>query len=334
MAQPIAIAQYAVVTGKTKDTALAMALANNPIPAEFFSWQHNDLPANFVTGANLATSLTERIILLLTELWPSIEQAIADSEVYLLLPEFSGVDSAELHYLLQAIMRQFPSLLRSEHCKVFPYGRAAALMAFAAANAKLNSNISSNKSKNIWLLAVDSLAVATRLDKHTAQAVASEGAVAVCLTLSNTGLVSLLHAADVNISKRLATANTNAASAGAINASADNDELALADLFLKVVSEYNQPLGYIMLPDTGETKLTSAWLQQYQHLHGVVDSNTQFEFPSYFTGELGTAGGLYRLLYMYLSFEQQRLTAPLLQCEIAEQSYRAVSVFSYQSMPQ
>jgi hypothetical protein len=329
MAKPIAITHYAAVTGKTTDTALAMALVNNPIPADLLSWNNSAVPTNFIANGKIADGLVERILLLLTELWPSIEHTITDAEVYLLLPEFSGIDNLELQQLLQAIMRQFPALLRSEHCKVFPYGRAAALMAYSAANAKLTSSHTHHNAK-IWLLAVDSLAIAARLDTWckgqsvASQAIASEAAIAVCLSVNKTGLVSLMHAASAKVGPSTIPPH--------VAQTAENEEGALADLFLQVASHYGCPLGYIMMPDTGETQLTSTWLGQYQHLHGVVDNNTQFELPSYFTGELGAAGGLYRFLYMYLSFAQQRLTAPLLQCEIAEKSYRAVSIFSYQSV--
>lgn len=328
MAKAIAISHYTVVTGKTADTALAMALVNNPVPAEQLGWNNTAVATNFVANAKITECLTERIILLLTELWSSIGHAIADNEVYLLLPEFSGVDNLELQQLLQAIMRQFPALLRSEHCKVFPYGRAAALMAFSAANTKL-SNSQPHQNAKIWLVAVDSLAVTKCLDiwcqnqTETSYAIASEGAIALCLTLNDTGLVSLMHLANVQVATKASDVTAKAL--------VGNEDEALAEIFMQVASRYAKPLAYIMMPDTGETQLTSTWLTQYQHLHGVVDSNTQFELPSYFTGELGAAGGLYRLLFMYLSFVQQRLTAPILQCEIADKSYRAISIFDYKS---
>lgn len=323
MAQPIAISDYIVVTGKTTETDLAMTLAINEIPAKELQWLNYSVPTNFIDDAQPVSQLATRIVVLLNTIWPSIEHNIADNEVYLLLPEFSGVDSPELQQLLQTIMRQFPTLLRNQNCKVFPFGRASALMAFAAANTRLNNHSSSK----IWLVAVDSLAVSCRLQAWLArqnyqpEAVASEAAIALCLTAAKTGLINTLHVADANVEQKNSTTNNLAAS-----------DAALAHLLLQVANTFKQQLAYIMLPDTGESVLTTHWLEQYQQLHGVVDKSTQFEFPGYFTGELGAAGGLYRLLYMYLGFIEQRIAAPLLQCEIAERSYRAVSVFNYQSI--
>lgn len=324
MAQPIAISDYIVATGKTTETDLAMTLAINEIPAKELQWLNYSVPTNFIDDAQPVSQLATRIVVLLNTIWPSIEHNIADNEVYLLLPEFSGVDNPELQQLLQAIMRQFPALLRNQHCKVFPFGRASALMAFAAARARLTSQ---NSSK-VWLVAADSLAVTSRLQAWLAkqyfqpEAVASEAAIALCLTAAKTGLINSLHAADASVA--VVAANANSA----------QQDTALAHLFLHVAKSLKQQLAYIMLPDTGEPQLTSYWSEQYQQLHGVINKQTQFEFPGYFTGELGAAGGLYRLLHMYLGFEQQRLTAPLLHCEIAERSYRAVSVFNYQSVVQ
>jgi len=69
---------------------------------------------------------------------------------------------------------------------------------------------------------------------------------------------------------------------------------------------------------------------QYHWLSGVVDENTRSVLPSYFTGELRSCGGLYRLLHLLQAYKTKRLQGTTLQFELSERQYRAVAVFDVQ----
>lgn len=326
MAPVIAIADYAVITGKSAQTDISMALHSVQIPPIPLFWQqHLTLQTNFVQPRADNETLTDRLLMLLNRLLTKIDNELAgnpESEVvYLVLPEEFGQHSEALPQLMQQIQRQHPLLLKHADCKLFPYGRSATLIAWAAARQQL----SSSPDTPVWLIAFDSLAPGSRL-QHFAQhqladngqadlsqsnSVASEAAVALKLTAADSGLTVSYAGFDAKRAKH-------------------EQETILPRLFAEVASTIPSSIAQLVMPDNGLSVLTAAWLEHYQCLHGVVTAETRIELPAYFSGELGAAGGLYRLLYIYLAYQQQRLSGTTLQCEISDECYRAITAFQYQ----
>ncbi|HAW91786.1 TPA: hypothetical protein DCX24_02780 [Candidatus Azambacteria bacterium] len=146
---------------------------------------------------------------------------------------------------------------------------------------------------------------------ETEQIVWSEAAVAMALTQSDTGLRCHYLASDATVST-------------------ETDELAIGNLFDGASANTDGPLSWLYLADNGSSATTACWQPHYPRLAPVIDAATQLSFPAYFTGELGAAGGVYRLLHLYLGYLNAGHRGFTLQCEISQRLYRAVAVFSWQ----
>ncbi|KKO46677.1 hypothetical protein WG68_05185 [Arsukibacterium ikkense] len=315
MAGCLRVSDYAVVLGKTALTDWALQLDAVPVAANL-AMQHKQL-AQFNSVADIADDLplAERLVLLLQLLWQQLTRLPDAAPVLLVLPEQLAGEAA-LQDCLTALQQAFPTLLSHPACQLYPYGRSAALMALAAARQLLAAG-----EQQVWLVGLDSPVAAMLADtplepvqadtQATEPVVWSEGAVALCLTRSDSGLNCQYLASDASVSQQI-------------------DEPALAQLFTAVASKVAQPLRRLYLADNGSEALTACWQGQYPRLAGVINIETELMLPAYYTGELGAAGGVYRLLHLYLGYSQAMYNGLTLQCEISEKLYRAVAVFSWQ----
>lgn len=246
------------------------------------------------------------------------------STVYLVLPELGTADGSALNNLIQHIMRSLPGLLQSAQCRVFAYGSAGAIMAFAAAQKVLQQQ----SQASIWLIAVDSLCSATAFERYreySANHVLSEGAIALRIgnvlpgnTGEDTGLKLIFSSVD--------------ATTGHINNTADD---ATGNLFRQIAAEVSKrakTLKLLYMPDCGDERAVSAWLEQYHWLRGAITADTAFCMPAYYCGELGACGGLYRLFHLIRADAKGRLPSLTLQYEQSSQHYRAVALFAVKGM--
>lgn len=299
--------QHAMVLGYATDTHSAAALQVLPPAPAYINWREATLPAALVFAPASEQPFSDRLLDLLAKLQQQLDGALNNQTVYLILPEYTEPDNTELNSLLQQLMRRFPGVLHSQNCRVFPHGSAGVLMALNAAQ----QYIATPGNGPLWLVAVDSMAQASVLDAYAdgkLSGVPSEGAIALCLTGCHRGLTLQFSASDAQ--------------------PATTVQSAVAALFLQLTANLKTPLKQLYFPDSGDAQVTEQWLAQYQHLHGVVDSETSLIFPSYATGELGACGGLYRLWHVLQAYEQGRITGQTVQCELSARLFRAVAVFS------
>lgn len=301
------IKQYAMVLGCATDTLAAAALQVLPPEPVYLNWHGETLPAAFVFAPVPEQPFSERLLDLLASLQQQLDGALSNQTVYLILPEYIEPDSSTLNTVLQQLMRRFPELLQSDSCRVFPHGSAGVLMALNAAQ----QHISTQGNGPVWLVAADSMAQTPVLDAYAKSErswVLSEGAIALCLTGCQSGVTLQFSATDAQ--------------------PATTAQSAVAALFLQLTAKLKTPLKQLYFPDSGDSQVTEQWLEQYQHLHGVVDGETNLVFPSYATGELGACGGLYRLWHVVQSYHQGRISGQTAQCELSARLFRAVAVFA------
>ncbi|KUM53769.1 hypothetical protein [Rheinheimera sp. EpRS3] len=306
-ATAFSIKKHAMVLGYASDTVAAAALQVLPPEPVYLNWRGETLAAAFVFAPVPEQPFGERLLDLLASLQQQLDGALNNQTVYLILPEYTEPDSNALNSLLQQLMRRFPEFIQSQSCRVFPHGSAGVLMALSAAQ----QHISTQGNEPVWLVAVDSMAQASVLDAYATgerSGVPSEGAIALCLTGCHRGVTLQFSASDAQ--------------------PATTVQSAVAALFLQLTANLKTPLKQLYFPDCGDPQVTEQWLAQYQHLHGVVDSETSLIFPSYATGELGACGGLYRLWHVLQAYEQGRITGQTVQCELSARLFRAVAVFS------
>ena len=322
MAGCIAVKEYAAVLGKTADTDWAMQLDAVPVAPTLCMYNGQWRQFNRVAELEPGMSFATRLVALLAGLWPQLTTAPAAEPVLLVLPEQLASDPL-LAQFVSSLQQAYPRLLSHSACQIFPYGCSAALLALSAARQLLEEG-----TPVVWLIAVDSpvtsyLPLATGAAASAGQAVDStdalqteqvlwsEGAVAMALKQDDAGLRCQHLAADATVS----------------HSSAD---LAMGHLFVEAAQSSKGLLNQLYLPDNGSSAVTACWQRHYPCLAPIIDMSTQLHFPAYYTGELGAAGGVYRLLHLYLGYKSGSLNGVTLQCEISPRLYRAVAVFSWQ----
>lgn len=338
MASCLALKDYAAVVGKTALTDWALQLDTVPVAPSLVTQGGQLRQFNRLADIDASLPLASRLVAMLEKLRAQLSVLPDAAPVLLVLPEQLGSEQALAGFIF-TLQQEFPALLSHSACQLFPYGRSAALMALTAARQLLTAG-----EPVVWIIALDSpvaalsaiepavepaikpvvsktlqsetvsaetVSVESAEDKNSGQVVWSEGAVAVALQHSDSGLYCHYLAADATVS--------NAA-----------EELAIAQLFAAVAANTKRPLERLYLADNGSSALTACWQPHYQRLAPVIAEATQLSFPAYTTGELGAAGGLYRFLHLYLGYINACHSGLTLQCEISERLYRAVAVFSWQ----
>jgi hypothetical protein len=300
------LSQYALLLGASANASAPVQFELLPMMTQSQRWQGTALNTALVLPFCPDMPRNDRLLQLLLQLREKLQHAADQQTVYLLLPEFSGPADPQLDGLLQLIMRHWPALLQSERCRIFPYGSAGCLMALHGAEQQLQLT----PKQPIWLVAVDTLCHNTVLDEMAAAAadwVLSEGAIALCLAAKHSAVRLQFSAFD-------ATTTSEA-------------QESIGGLFAQVAGG-KQRLQHIYLPDCGEAQSTERWLPHYHKLSGVVDMDTAYALPSFHTGELGTAGGLYRLLHILQGYQNGRLHQLTLQFELSARLYRSVALYA------
>lgn len=321
----ISLQDSVMLLGAAQSSVDAQALELLGLMPKTLPWQGNQLATAFVAPPAAGQSLPVRLVWLLEQLLLQ-SRAVEQQQVYLILPEQAGADDSTLNAFLQLLMQRLPPLLMSPGCRVFPYGSAGALMALNAATQyfqqfqqhSAQDNVPSETcgkiSPQVWLVAVDSLAQDSVLNRYAAldssAVVLSEGAIALCIAADSNGNSVLFHAAD--------------ASPGAT----PEQDNAIGHLFLQLATQVTEPLKQLYLPDCGDEQQSSRWLMQYSSLHGAVDVDSQLVFPAYACGELGASGGLYRLWHLLSRLQRNEITGLTAQLEISARQYRALTLFS------
>lgn len=318
MATCLRVADYAAVLGKTADTEWALQLDVMPVEPVLVSQAGELRQVNRLKNADIVDpglSFTGCLVAMLHKLLSQLSLQPDAAPVLLVLPEQLAGEQA-LAAVVQTLRQVFPELLGHSACQLFPYGRSAALMAINAARQLLTAGESV-----VWIIGLDSPVSAMPVNEPSMaelteyqisdNVIWSEGAVALALEQSTTGLRCHYLAADATVSSA-------------------TEELAIAQLFDAVAANTDSALARLYLPDNGSSELTACWQAHYPRLASCVEKSTQLSLPAYSTGELGAAGGLYRFLHLYLAYSNANHKGLTLQCEISERIYRAVAVFSWQ----
>lgn len=311
-------ASYTLHLASLPHARLLEQVALATVTPKMLSWQQADIATAFfsderTTFSEQPTTQSQRLLALLDALLAKMPARPAQQIVYLLLPEFNSADDAQLSVLLQQVMRSHPELLQSPQCRVFPYGATASVMALKAA-AELLAQLEYQQAQ-IWLIAVDSLhdeAIFSRYLAEQSSQLLSEGATALCLTASDSGLQLAYAASDAQLEQ---SAHDDMATAGLLRQTA------------QLLSIEQAQLSLICLPDSGNDYASQCWLNQMSQLNGVVTEDTQYLLPGYQIGELGACGGLYRLLLLLHQAQQGRVSGLILQYEQSLRCYRGVALY-------
>ncbi len=316
MASCLSVTDYAVVLGKTAATEWALQLDVAPVPVSLAERDGHVVQFNYLADIAPETNEAGRIVQLIEKLRQQLSKIPDTDPVLLVLPE-QLINESQLQTVLNGLHQAFPQLLSHHACQLFPYGRSAALMALAAARQLLAAG-----EQRVWIIGVDSpvSSVLQQLSSGSVSAVSnisssvvwSEGAVAMCLSQSAVGLNCHFLASDATVNKQ-------------------QDEPAIAQLFSAVATNIGSPLRCLYLADCGDDEFTARWQGHYSRLAALVNRETELNFTGFATGELGAAGGVYRLLHLYLGYLQDNEPGLTLQCEISDRLYRAVAVFSWQT---
>lgn len=321
MASPITILQSGLVIGRAKNSIDGMMLdMTSSEPQALSLGEDQGILVNFISSLTFNTSgqlSIEQFMALFDCLFSEQLQCPEDECVLLVLPElFNGQDEL-LHALFAQIAVVYPHLLTHSLSRIFPYGSSGNLMALAEASRLL----SVDAVEQVWIIAMDSLAekqlllqLAQQQRLLTEQHMGlcpSEGIVGLCLGQSEIGLVVNFSAMDADVE--------------------GTPKQALTSLFTQISAESSDSLQAIYFPDNGDETLTQQWLDAYPLLSAKIGQHTQLLFPAYHTGEIGTAGGLYRFLHIFEGFKNGLLSGNILQCEISAKAFRAAGLFSWRT---
>lgn len=298
-----------MLLGNAKDTAGALHLDLLRVEQRYLPWQEQLIPAAYLTELPFGAELSERLLELIGQFISHYGNELAGGTIYLVLPELNDVTDSQLTAFLKRLMQRQTQFLLAPQCRVFPYGSAGGLMALSAAQEAL----SSDPTQHIWLVGADTLIVPQLVEQHCHTPIAhqlSEGVVALKLSSSKAGFV-IETASDASFNPET--------------------EPAVAALFNYVAQSEREPLAHICLPDSGNEAMLSGWSMHYQNLRPVLTEATELLFPGYVTGELGAAGGLYRLAYLLDAYTSGRVNGRSLMLEMSAKSYRAVAVIKQQT---
>lgn len=313
MAQCLDIVNYAVAIGKAADTLSAIHLSDLALTTSSLARYSPDTSALQVELAPLVpptNSKVAQLCSLLTCVLSQLTEPIVNQPVILLLSE-DFAKSKDLAILSQTIEQLYPGLLQHPQSKVYCYGACSALMALRAINHLWQTAPDSKP----WLIALDSPLTDVCNVKPNEQPQSwplclSEGAIAVQWQAVRYGLTYRYNETEL-------TQNGNA----------------LPALFMQLASILKEPIASIYLSDNGSAHLTDNWLQSCAQLHPWITATTEYEMQAYHTGELGAVGGLYRLLHLYLSLQNNMRSGLTLQVEQAQWRYQSVALFAWQSAP-
>ncbi|MCC5827662.1 hypothetical protein [Alkalimonas sp.] len=314
MAHCFRLKDYHSLVGKAPDTKHAMLLPDLALPSQ--QWLSDDawsIGLDPLIDEN--ESMPVQLFALLSSLLTSLSQPLTDQPVYLLLPE-SMEDAGQLAALTRLIRQQFPELLMHQQSRVFPFGACSALLALKT----IQHSWLHDPTLSPWMIAIDSPLQQYRLRPELLAAQPtgyrpvslSEGIVAVQWAADASGLQYLFNETELTPQHA-------------------QIEEGMQALFTRMAQLLKSPLTSIYLPDNGNAALAESWLAACGQLHPWLTAETSYEFLAYQTGELGSAGGLYRLLHLYLAHHNQVRSGLSLQSEQGQLGFRSAAVFYWQS---
>ncbi|MDP4537657.1 hypothetical protein Q3O60_15835 [Alkalimonas collagenimarina] len=291
-----------------------MVLKELAVPAQQL-WSDDSSTMDLDPLVPATASLVEQLVALLSALLATLEKPIAQQPVYLLLPE-AMEDESLLSTFTRQIRTLYPELLAHKDSRAFPYGACSALLALKT----VQHSWQKDPALMPWMIAIDSPLQQFQLWPDRLQSLpenhrpvgVTEGAVAVQWSAQPAGLSCRFNETEL-------TRKDTAEDAG------------LQALLLQIAQQLDMPLATIYLPDNGSTLMTDAWLSACGQLHPWVTAETDYELLAYHTGELGSSGGLYRLLHLYLAYQNQARYGLTLQCEQGQLGFRSAAVFHWQS---
>lgn len=312
MSEPLCKLQLSnmlMLLGNAHDSAAALHLDILPMAQTYLPWQEQQIPAAYLTELTFGAALSERLLELISQFIRRYGSEIAGATVYLVLPELNDVTDSQLSTFLSRLMQRETTFLLAPQCRVFPYGSAGGVMALSA----LQEALVSDPTQHIWLIGADTVIVPEVLERHCQAPLAhqlSEGVIALKFGAAEQGFV-IETASDASFNPET--------------------EPAVSALFNYVVQFSPEPLQHICLPDSGNETMLAGWSMHYQNLRPVLTEATELLFPGYVTGELGAAGGLYRLAYLLDAYQNGRVGGRTLMLEMSAKSYRAVAVITQQT---
>lgn len=322
----------ALALGKTCDPEWALRLATVPAPWQSISFgQDQHCQGAFCWPMNSFASHEARLQSLIQLAFGQLERLPEQDSVLLVTPEFGPYAQDRLADWLNDLATQYPGPFAKNRLRVFPYGSAGVPMAVAHAQDLLIAD----PLVRIWLIGVDSLAQHTvlealsekgRLSSETGSGLLpSEGAVILELCAGAAGLQLEWQETGGQSSDQQRAEQQRAA-----QQPEKLEDAAIRHLFERAAYKLKTPLDHLYLPDNGDKTLTQSWLQSYLALAPVLSGTTQMHQPGMFTGELGAAGGVYRVLHLYEAYRRRRIQGRVLQCEISASLYRAVASYGWQ----
>lgn len=313
-----------MLLGKACDSKLATRLDSVPVfPEEVVLKDERSIFGSFCYELDVFETVESRYLALLSQALDGLEVDPSNDPVLFIPPSYGLQDQNQLARWTKLLAEAHPNLVSHADSRVYPYGRAAALMALS----HLQEIFKHRPDGRVWLMGVDSLGDfnlldllaqdGMLLDESGEGIVASEGAIILGLRRSTHGLTVNWSGSDANIQRH----NIH-----------DQGDIAVEQLFHNVVDQMNTALSWIYLPDNGDAQLTQAWSDKYRVLAPVVSKHTQMNFSTVFTGELGSVGALYRFFHIYESYRKERLEGLTLQCEISDKLYRAMAIYNWTSI--
>lgn len=310
MAHCFRLKDHCAVLGKAPATDSAMLLADLRLPPQqWLSEEHWSVGLDPLIDQS--DSMAVQLFRLLSFLLAKLPQPLNAQPVYLLLPE-SMEDAGQLAAFTRLIRQQYPELLTHKHSRMFPYGACSALMALKT----IQQDWQHDHTLTPWMIAIDSPLQQFRLwqqqlavqSNHSLPVSLSEGAIAAKWSAASSGLHYCFNETELTSQQ------------------AQNDE-GMQALFANIAQQLDRPLTTVYRPDNGSSAVADAWLSACGKLHPWLSAETSYEFLAYQTGELGSCGGLYRLLHLYQAQQSQVNTALSLQSEQGQLGFRSAAVF-------
>ena len=312
MAHCFRLKDYGAVLGKAPDTDSAMLLPDLRLaPQQWLSEEHWSVGLDPLIDQS--DSMAVQLFRLLSFLLAKLPQPLSAQPVYLLLPE-SMEDAGQLAAFTRLIRQQYPELLTHKRSRIFPYGACSALIALKT----IQLDWQHDPTLTPWMLAIDSPLQQFRLSNQQLAAEPnsclpvslSEGAIAAQWSADSAGLHYCFNETELTSQQ------------------AQHDE-GMQALFAHIAQQLDRPLTTVYRPDNGNAAVAEAWLSACGKLHPWLSAETSYEFLAYQTGELGSCGGLYRLLHLYLAQQNQVNTALSLQSEQGQLGFRSAAVFCW-----
>ncbi|GLQ31862.1 hypothetical protein [Litoribrevibacter albus] len=318
----ISIEHQSVFLGKANDAQLALSLDSvTPPPEELCLTKDFKTHSSFCFGIDEFETVESRYIALIKEALDQLDLDLTGAPVLFIPPGYGLSEESQLTAFTHKVSEAFPSLFQNASSRIYPYGRSSVLMLFGY----LKELLAREPGQTVWVLAVDSYANLRRLNELNQSnkllteetgdgMIVSEGAIILGIKQTTEGLMVSWSGSDASVSH------------GKLSSSGD---FAVEQLFHKLTDQTQQPLNTIYLPDNGDQQISNAWMDEYRCLAPIITKDTQMYFSTAVTGELGSVGGLYRLLHLYSSYKKGRIDGLTMQCEISDKLYRAVALYQW-----